>query len=535
MIVIHAGEDDVLPLGHQGEDHARQIVFDISGWEDAFGEGTVRLLHQRQGDPLPYPVTIRREGNRVLWDVDAADTDQICRYGHAELRYYAGDALVKSDLYLTSVAPALGPPSPSPAQTAGSDWIQELLDAAARAETVASAVADGEISASDAALRAEAARDAALAAQSAVEGMEVRAVTLDPGADATVTASLHDGVEELTFGIPRGQTGAPATINGVNALTIAPGDNVTISQSGSTLTIAAADTTYAPASPSSDGLLSAGDKASLDAALDLLRSADLYRTVSGDPVVVTDAAAAPVAGLTVQIGPDGTGVSSIAITREGRNLWGNGDITITGWTPGLSPLTHPLPAGTYMFSADAAVDDSSQIPRIQLYAAATVSSSLGVFRLDLGGAGRRQVKITISGTATHYRFFADANNGLSEDKTVTFSQIQAERGAAATAYVPYTADDSVIAALGETVYGGSLDAVSGILTVTHDASGELPTPVTRQLTPQPLSMTAGYDLIGADAGPVTVTYLLDVSGTLETVRASQQELTYALLSMGSDL
>ena len=38
---------------------------------------------------------------------------------------------------------------------------------------------------------------------------------------------------------PTGPTGADATINGVNALTIEEGDNVSLSQSGSTVTISA--------------------------------------------------------------------------------------------------------------------------------------------------------------------------------------------------------------------------------------------------------------------------------------------------------
>ena len=83
-----------IPLGHRWEHYARRIEFDISAWVDAFGAGTVQLLHQRQGDEYPYPVTVTRTdadgetvnnttGTLVRWDVTNTDTAQVCRYGKA--------------------------------------------------------------------------------------------------------------------------------------------------------------------------------------------------------------------------------------------------------------------------------------------------------------------------------------------------------------------------------------------------------------------------------------------------------------------
>ena len=162
IVEVHAVQEEPILLGRQGEHLARRILFDISEWEAVFGPGTVRLLHQRQGDPYPYPAAVTQEPGRVLWDVKAWDTRYPCQYGKAELRYYVpldestgngGDSerdqdaaeeesvsngseptekLVKSDVYQTSVLPALGPPTEEVPE-AGMDWIASLLDAVGQA------------------------------------------------------------------------------------------------------------------------------------------------------------------------------------------------------------------------------------------------------------------------------------------------------------------------------------------------------------------------------------------------------------------
>lgn len=141
MQIVYARSDEAIELGHQGENLARRVIFDISQWISLYGGGgEVRLLHQRQNDTNPYPVPTSRDASLdadsedtppglVYWDVTRTDTDQQCRYGKAELRYYIGDALVKSDTFRTSVLPALTPPSGS-APEAGADWLQAALQEA---------------------------------------------------------------------------------------------------------------------------------------------------------------------------------------------------------------------------------------------------------------------------------------------------------------------------------------------------------------------------------------------------------------------
>lgn len=163
MNVYRVKTGSILPLGKQGENLARKIQFDISRWISTFGPGTVQLLHQRRGDEAPYPVAVEREGNFAVWTVTNADT-AAPGTGHAELQYYVGDALAKSETWMTKVFPALGPAGETPPE-AQQGWVDQVLAQVAR-----------------------------------ITGMTAQAVELPAG--SAPTADYADGV--LTIGIPLG-------------------------------------------------------------------------------------------------------------------------------------------------------------------------------------------------------------------------------------------------------------------------------------------------------------------------------------------
>lgn len=115
----------------------------------------------------------------------------------------------------------------------------------------------------------------------------------------------------------------------------------------------------------------------------------------------------------------------------------------------------------------------------------------------------------------------------------TFADFQLELGSTATAYEPYQVS-TYTTSLGQTVYGGTLDMVSGVLTVTHGniasyngetlpstwisdrdvyASGttpttgaqvvyELATPLTYTLTPQQVKTLVGTNNVWASSGQI---------------------------------
>lgn len=133
MLTIYVKPGAVIPLGREGENNARRIVFDLKPFEEVFGPGVAQLIVRRSGEDIPYPVALELEGSHVTWTVNSADTAIPGRYGEAELRYMVGDTLAKSERWQTTVIDALGTPSEThPEQHQG--WIDKVLSAAAKVE-----------------------------------------------------------------------------------------------------------------------------------------------------------------------------------------------------------------------------------------------------------------------------------------------------------------------------------------------------------------------------------------------------------------
>lgn len=200
MKTITASPGIVLPLGREGENNARQILFDITDWQAEFGaDGTVTLLAQLPDATDPYPVAVSVSGSTVTWLVSSADTSQPGAFGHAELQYRIGDVVVKSSVWQTFISNALGTPSPIPPEPQQA-WVDQVLEAAQQASvsadtSAASATAAGSASASasSAATNAEAsnksAEQAAQLAQAAQEAAAQSAQAAQLSAEQASTAA----------------------------------------------------------------------------------------------------------------------------------------------------------------------------------------------------------------------------------------------------------------------------------------------------------------------------------------------------------
>lgn len=106
-ILINAERGKAIPIGRRGENLAREVVFDISGWIEQYGAGTAALVVQRAEDEYPYPAVCTAEDGELIWHVSDTDTARE-GYGACELRWYRGDALIKSAKWATYTEPALG-------------------------------------------------------------------------------------------------------------------------------------------------------------------------------------------------------------------------------------------------------------------------------------------------------------------------------------------------------------------------------------------------------------------------------------------
>lgn len=270
MVIENAYALEEIKLGRRGENQARKVVFNVlEKWREGYGEGVASLIVQRNGDAQPYPVTVTEEDGALVWRVSSVDT-AVAGEGAAELRYTVGDTIVKSQIYKTRVRETLEDSGETP-PPAYQSWVDEVLQAAADAQTAATNAAKSETAAKNAQTAAanaqkaaesaqtgaqtaktaaesaqeaaENAKDAAAgsstaagqkatqaaqsaedaasaksaaetaktdaqAARDAIANMIVEAVTLETGEPATVSKSLVDNVYKLVFGLPRGNTGA---------------------------------------------------------------------------------------------------------------------------------------------------------------------------------------------------------------------------------------------------------------------------------------------------------------------------------------
>ena len=114
MIEIKAVPGKLIMLGKQGENLAREVIFDVSGVRAEFGDGTFRLSAKRPGEADAYPAAVTETGDTVVWELTGADTQNAGR-GQCELAYYAGEIRLKTWTYDTAIAKSLtGSPKTDP-------------------------------------------------------------------------------------------------------------------------------------------------------------------------------------------------------------------------------------------------------------------------------------------------------------------------------------------------------------------------------------------------------------------------------------
>lgn len=139
MREIEVRELPYLPLGHQGENEAQRIVWRglADSWARLYGEGVFTLTVLREGDSAPYPASLKSENGDVIWTLSNADTAKAGE-GTAELTYTVGGAIAKSRTWRTVVEPSLSANGTTKPPPAYQSWVDEVLRAAADAETAVS-------------------------------------------------------------------------------------------------------------------------------------------------------------------------------------------------------------------------------------------------------------------------------------------------------------------------------------------------------------------------------------------------------------
>ena len=147
-----------IPIGVQGENDARTVVFDIHKWIEDYGNGSALLVHQRPGDAEPYPVTTAQKAGQVEWTVQQADIIAGAP-GRAQLSYQVGENIVaRSPIYLTIAADEITNTTLADYDPAES-WLNAILGAVQEAGDITDEVQAAKNAAAQAAASAEKAEE----------------------------------------------------------------------------------------------------------------------------------------------------------------------------------------------------------------------------------------------------------------------------------------------------------------------------------------------------------------------------------------
>ena len=186
---------EAIPLGHQGENLARQIIFDCADFTEQHGNGTAKLLYRRHGESTPYLAEVTQDGSTVTWPLTADDT---ARHGSGrlELRWYVGKTLAKSRVYITNVARSLTKPVDAPPEVEKTA-IDLLTNAVNKLrDEVAADKIEFETLNEQARMEAEAASEAAATAASA-SGMAQSAADTAVNAKNLAQAAAEEAARSL--------------------------------------------------------------------------------------------------------------------------------------------------------------------------------------------------------------------------------------------------------------------------------------------------------------------------------------------------
>ena len=261
-----------------------------------------------------------------------------------------------------------------------------------------------------------------------------------------------------------------------------------------------------------------------------------------------------------------SGWTGVTLTRCGKNLINpkidtdnyyasyastnaDGSITVNNSSSSkVYPVTvwARLPSGTYTAKFTRISGSNPTEVFLQCNVASDYSSNIA----DLG------VKTFTLSEETQVRFMVVAN--ASESYTAS---IQIEQGSAATPYEPYQGD-AYTADFGQTVYGGTLDWNTGVLTATHGqiaayageslpgawisdrdvyAAGAMPTtgaqvvyelaaPTTIQLTPQEIAALDGLNTLYSSTGDTAVAGRTDMGWLTQSIMDRLAALEAAAVS-----
>ena len=153
-----------------------------------------------------------------------------------------------------------------------------------------------------------------------------------------------------------------------------------------------------------------------------------------------------------------SGRDSVQVTRCGKNLIPYGTQTFTEHY--FSSFGKFIPAGTYTFSAKVTSDDATYTTCLVQFFNSIENKRVITKQIDRN----IRVGVTVDVPAPFDAVYLYASIGFNESKgvTATYENTQLELGSTPTPYEPYQPGTTATLTLPETIYGGTVDAVTGV-------------------------------------------------------------------------
>lgn len=264
----------------------------------------------------------------------------------------------------------------------------------------------------------------------------------------------------------------------------------------------------------------------------IAETAFVQRVSAGEIAAFDDGADhVPVADLTVELPYKSAGYTGCTVTHSGKNLlnetafqtysnWSNlyPDATGQGATTN-SALGFALPPFTpgNNYTVSFALTGNTVPTYLYLCAYTPDDNEAEVIVAFTGegtGTGLYYTEYTFTAAVNkrYYLRMTSATAELFAENISCIAWIQVEVGASKTTYTPHTEQtyQSDWTGLSGTIYGGTWDVTSGVLTSTLDENGDaLAQPVTYDLDPIAVKTRLGNNSVWSDAGAVSVTYRAD--------------------------
>lgn len=464
-------ENQQIEIGKAGENLARSCTIDYSAWLKEYGEGDLRIRAIRSGDAEPYPVTnVTTENGVATWIFTDADT-AIKGYGEVQILYYVEDVLVKSRVWRTYTHRSLSTSSeevPDPYQ----DWLSEV-------ERIGSQIEEDAESASDSATRAAGsaseAAESALSATRSESSAQKYASAASSSADSaasSATAASRSATEASNY-----EYNSEQYMNEAKS-----------AKFGAESARTGAENAKAAAQSAAQSIEESADL------IQKLMDNQIKDTATGTIASFPDGADMPMVSLVADIDPiqDTSGGAPSPSNICPISGWDSVDVSVCG----VNVWDEEWEAGTL------STDDGSNVARTTRVRSANyisvvpnetyyfkigangLSNGLVVCFYDrnktfISGAWQRSESITIPNNAHYVRFSTGDlyggtyNNDISINYPSTDHDYHAHEGQTYHTTLP------------QTVYGGTLDVVSGVLTVDR-AMVDLGT----------LNWSAGTDSVG---------------------------------------